>query len=218
MTDTLVLHSDKLDLLLPALHKSQLKSKAVLKDAENPFFHSKYAKLENYIEAFNEYYAPHDLTFTQTLLPINDKNFLVTTLWHVSGQWVRSYYPLLPTKPDPQTLGGCVTYAKRYALSSITGLPETDDDGEGAMHRNNAPLNQSNPKKPPITASSGSVSEAQVRRLWAIAHKQHWKQADVKKYASELGLRSEVDMTHVQYEHFCNLMQKFPKEEVSERE
>ena len=37
------------------------------------------------------------------------------------------------TKQDPQTMGSALTYARRYALSAMVGITQSDDDGERAM-------------------------------------------------------------------------------------
>jgi hypothetical protein len=36
-------------------------------------------------------------------------------------------------KQDPQAAGSAITYARRYALQSIAGIPSEDDDGQSAM-------------------------------------------------------------------------------------
>ena len=36
---------------------------------------------------------------------------------------------------DPQASGSAITYARRYALQSIAGIPTADDDAESAMLR-----------------------------------------------------------------------------------
>jgi hypothetical protein len=40
---------------------------------------------------------------------------------------------MLPmTKQDPQAAGSAITYARRYSLQSIAGIPSEDDDGNYA--------------------------------------------------------------------------------------
>jgi hypothetical protein len=36
-------------------------------------------------------------------------------------------------KQDPQAAGSAITYARRYALQSIAGVPSEDDDGQSSM-------------------------------------------------------------------------------------
>jgi hypothetical protein len=54
---------------------------------------------------------------------------------HVSGQWIESEFVLPIVKQDPQAAGSAITYARRYALQSIAGIPTADDDAESAMLR-----------------------------------------------------------------------------------
>jgi hypothetical protein len=44
-------------------------------------------------------------------------------------------YTLPTVKKDPQASGSAITYARRYALQSIAGIPTADDDAESAMLR-----------------------------------------------------------------------------------
>lgn len=40
-----------------------------------------------------------------------------------------------PAKNDPQGIGSCISYARRYALSAIIGGYAADDDGNGASNK-----------------------------------------------------------------------------------
>jgi hypothetical protein len=58
---------------------------------------------------------------------------LITTLAHLSGQWIRSYLPIINEKNNIQGLGSAITYNRRYALSAIVGIiSDEDDDGNSA--------------------------------------------------------------------------------------
>lgn len=58
---------------------------------------------------------------------------LAYKLQHVSGQAEEGMYPL-PDRGSPQELGGAITYARRYALCSVTGIaPDDDDDAAQAQ-------------------------------------------------------------------------------------
>ena len=54
---------------------------------------------------------------------------------HSSGEWLESEFVLPITKQDPQSAGAALTYARRYALQSMAGIPNADDDAESAMLR-----------------------------------------------------------------------------------
>ena len=48
---------------------------------------------------------------------------------HESGEWLQSEYLMPIVKKDPQGAGSAITYAKRYALQAMCGIPSEDDDG-----------------------------------------------------------------------------------------
>lgn len=118
-----------------AFAKTQQEMKQPLKDANNPFFKSKYVPLENVVEAITESASKNGISFTQ--FPSSDEagNVTVGTLvMHSSGEWIE-YDPIKmkPVKNDPQSIGSAITYAKRYALSAIFGITsDPDDDGNEA--------------------------------------------------------------------------------------
>lgn len=118
-----------------AFAKTQQEMKQPLKDANNPFFKSKYVPLENVVEAITESASKNGLSFTQFPSSDVDGNVTVGTLvMHSSGEWIE-YDPIRmkPVKNDPQSIGSAITYAKRYALSAIFGITsDPDDDGNEA--------------------------------------------------------------------------------------
>jgi hypothetical protein len=54
---------------------------------------------------------------------------------HKSGEWLESEFVLPIVKKDPQASGSAITYARRYALVSVAGIPTADDDAESSMLR-----------------------------------------------------------------------------------
>lgn len=106
-----------------------------MKDANNPFFKSKYVPLENVADSIVEAFAKNGFGYSQD--PTFDENGYIaveTIVMHSSGQWM-IYGPLRlkPSKVDPQSSGSVITYAKRYALSAIFGITsDQDDDGNEA--------------------------------------------------------------------------------------
>lgn len=127
--------SETITELSKAFAKTQKEMKQPLKDANNPFFKSKYVPLENVVEAITESASKNGLSFTQFPSSDEDGNVTVGTLvMHSSGEWIE-YDPIKmkPVKNDPQSIGSAITYAKRYALSAIFGITsDQDDDGNEA--------------------------------------------------------------------------------------
>ena len=134
--------SESIKELATALCLVQAEMGGAVKDSNNPFFKSSYADLTSIIKALKEPFANHGLSYVQ--LPITSeggKGIGVTTmLMHKSGEWLQSEYLLPMVKADPQGAGSAITYARRYALQAMAGIPAVDDDGEAAMLRHEPTL------------------------------------------------------------------------------
>lgn len=122
--------------LVAALHAAQGELRAVAKDATNPHFKNRYATLENVTDTARPVLQKHGIAWTQAPGELVDGAITLTTmLMHTSGQWMRSHFQMPLSKRDPQGTGSAITYACRYALMAVLGLPPTDDDAESATDR-----------------------------------------------------------------------------------
>jgi hypothetical protein len=128
-----MISSNSLKELAPALAKAQAHIKGAIKDAQNPFFKNKYADLESCVEAVKGPLLDQGLFITQTMgfIPTAGPT-LITTLMHISGEFISGEQPLCAKADDPQAMGSAISYARRYGLSAITGLVQLDDDAQGA--------------------------------------------------------------------------------------
>lgn len=62
---------------------------------------------------------------------IQKEDFLQIVLIHTSGQYIATTLSLYHDK-SMQPYGSSITYARRYAIVSLLGLPQEDDDGAAA--------------------------------------------------------------------------------------
>ena len=125
--------SENLADLAAALCAVQGELKPAIKQADNPFFKSKYVDLPGVWEAIRPLLAKNGLSVVQTFTASADGPTIVTTLIHKSGQWVSSELFLKPAKSDPQGVGSAITYGRRYALAAMVGVvADEDDDGNAA--------------------------------------------------------------------------------------
>jgi hypothetical protein len=116
--------------------KVQAELKPALKDSTNPHFKASYADLTSVVGVSRSLLTDNGLVVTQPLTVDGDNVTLVTQVTHESGQWMRSSYPVKAMKPDPQTLGSAVTYARRYAYCALVGVvTDDDDDGNAASEK-----------------------------------------------------------------------------------
>ena len=113
-----------------ALVKFHTEVGKIRKNANNPFFKSKYASLSNILDVVTPVLVQCDLNIMQ--MPVGDGE-LRTILSHVSGEIVESTSNMKITKNDPQSMGSAITYARRYAIGAILNLNiDEDDDGNQA--------------------------------------------------------------------------------------
>ena len=112
------------------------------KDGKNPHFRSNYSTLESVITAVNQG-NQFGLYFTQEIeyvyvnhIQTKSEVVVVTTVRHTNDD--NTYVSKLPiilseaNMENPQKIGSAITYAKRYTLQSVYGLPSEDDDGNKA--------------------------------------------------------------------------------------
>jgi hypothetical protein len=137
--------SADIGMLAEALSKAQGTMKAAKKDGVNPYFSSKYATMDAVWDTCREPLAANKLSVIQLLGNDGNDATLTTILAHASGQWVRSTIAVTPMRrksksegggfedaSDVQSIGGTLTYLRRYALAAIVGVVSDEDtDGEG---------------------------------------------------------------------------------------
>lgn len=134
--------SNEIGELAKALAQAQAEIMPAMKDSSNPFFKSKYADLSSVWNACRPALTKYGLAVCQTSDEISGRLMLITTLMHSSGQWIKSHMPILASKPDAQSMGSAISYARRYALAAIAGVTAEDDDGNAATRPQSVPIVQ----------------------------------------------------------------------------
>ena len=141
--------------LFKAFANFKKKLKQPLKDANNPFFKSKYVPLENVVQVVDEAMIDTGLSYIQEIEDLEEGYLRVDTIvLHESGEYiVIKGSKVKPVKNDPQSAGSATTYARRYSLSTAFGIAsDPDDDGNGASQQaknNKQPKNTQQPKAQP---------------------------------------------------------------------
>lgn len=131
--------------IAPALVKALSEIGGVGKAADNTFFKSKYATLENVIDASKPILTANGITLIQFPSSFNQGAMsLETVLLHESGEWISGdeAFGVATGKADPQAVGSALTYARRYAQMAVLNMPAVDDDGEASMPRNQPKVTQ----------------------------------------------------------------------------
>ncbi len=145
--------SESIKEIANALCKFQQEVGKIKKSANNPFFKSKYATLSDILDVIQEPLSNSGLSVMQ--LPVGE-NELETIVMHISGEFISSKYTMRPTKNDPQGVGSCITYQRRYALGAALSLNiDEDDDGNKASQKNdNAKMQKTNQSAPQTSSTS----------------------------------------------------------------
>jgi hypothetical protein len=129
------------------------------KDADNPYFKSKYSSLPAVRAAMQAAFAKHGLSVVQIPSTEGNQLKLRTLLLHSSGQKLDC--GTLSAEVDvanPQKMGSAMTYFRRYSLAAIsqTVSDEPDDDGNAASQ--------------PKTAKPAKLTGHDVVKLQAEIH------------------------------------------------
>lgn len=147
--------SDSIKELVGALVKFQTHVGKIKKDSNNPFFKSKYAALPDILDVIQQPLIECGLTINQ--FPTGT-NGLTTILSHTSGEYMMDTYIMNPAKNDPQGIGSCITYQRRYALGAVLSLNiDEDDDGNAASGNTSKPASKAPapaPAHPALTPGS----------------------------------------------------------------
>ena len=112
---------------------------AVKKDGKNPFHKSKYATIESVLDTIEQPLKEKGLGFVQCPMETGLKTIVFS---EDDTNTIESFIPYIGAT-DMQKLGSAITYARRYALVSMFGLEQEDDDG-------NLASNKTSQKAPPI--------------------------------------------------------------------
>lgn len=147
--------------LLSSLQIFSDKCPPITKDANNPFFKSKYATLDSIQEHIKPFLKLCDLVISQPTEVNEYGTFVRTYVYHVpTGQFIFGVFPVVTTKATAQDYGSAVSYAKRYSLTGLLNITIQDEDDDGN------------------TASSKQIESNQVKAIddipWLNENHESW--------------------------------------------
>ena len=123
--------------LAKSLVKFQAEVENASKKSVNPAFKSKYADLAEVLDTVRPVLAKYGFSVTQHPTFEEGSVKVETLLLHESGEWMSSTIRIPVTKQDAQGVGSAITYGRRYALASICGIAQEDDDANAASQKAN---------------------------------------------------------------------------------
>jgi hypothetical protein len=150
---------------------------AIHKNRLNPHFKSKYASLDNILEAITQPLCDAGILLVQPTVIRDDKTVLITRLIHAdSGEMMESEL-IIPTQSDPQKLGAAMTYYRRFSLCAILAIAADDDDDGTTATVNSAPKTVAlAPKKsnPAIEKAREAVADCFDELQYSTDEKMEW--------------------------------------------
>lgn len=155
--------SESIKELATALNKAQAEMSGAVKNSQSHY--STYADLYEVIQCIKTAFSNNGLSYSQFPLSEEGKAGVETILMHSSGEWISNTLMLKCQKNDPQGLGSAITYARRFSLQSIAGIPAIDDDAESAT--NIDLITKAQDAELTNMCKAKSMSMKQVKDIWA---------------------------------------------------
>lgn len=122
--------SEQINEIAAAMAKAQAEIEGATRDRENPAFRSKYADLGAVWDAIRAPLSANNIAVVQFPRIREGGGIEVETMMmHSSGQWMSEVLGMPVTKADQHGHGSSITYARRFALSSMCGVAPVDLDG-----------------------------------------------------------------------------------------
>lgn len=98
----------------------------ISKDSTNPFFNNaKYYDINALLENLQVYLEANKILLTQPLVD----GYVVTRIEDLESGEIMESSLKLPDLDNPQKIGSCITYYRRYTCASLFALQAEDDDG-----------------------------------------------------------------------------------------
>ena len=164
--------SESIKHLAAALSKAQIEMGDAELDSKNPYFKTKFASLRSIRNTCKGPLAKYGLSVSQLLGRDGERDFLETCLMHESGEYLQGRLYMHKSK-NMQEIGSCISYARRYSLSSVLGIVSEEDSVNTLDQRSMAPR-------------KGQVTEGQKKAIFAICKSKNMKLfPDLDKWSFE---------------------------------
>lgn len=176
--------------IIQALFEARKEMGPAIRDATNGNFKSRYATLNAVLAACMGPLEKQGVLVIQYPVSgdVPDMVRVITELRHVpSGEYIccatdvpmyhRKSRELGEFRPDAQAMGSAVTYGRRYALTAILGIPQEDDDGNGASvvsHRKG----DSSLRKKEASKQLEPGNDGELRKMYGMLRKKHGEDRD----------------------------------------
>lgn len=173
------------------------------KSKANPAFKSKYADLGAVMDACMDALNEHGIAVSQPLVVDEHGNMAVKTIFtHAdSGEFEETSIPLLFDKArGMQGLGGAITYARRYGMTTLAVLATDDDDGNSAVKLTTQ-------QQKAVEAANPKISDEQRQVLSEMIENTG---TDIADFCQFYKVEALVDLPMDAYGHAVGVLQRKP--------
>lgn len=177
-----------------AMAKFQAEVKNPANTADNPFYHSKYAPLNDVLNLVRPLLTKQGLSVLQSPSGDGERISVTTLILHESGEWIESdSLTLKADKATAQGAGSAITYARRYALSAMLGISSEDDDDGNYASGTNSSKGKNNGKKDQETEQN--TTSNQNIKMATDKQKTYYRKLGHEKGLSDNDLKLIIEKT-----------------------
>lgn len=172
----------------PKLLELQAQLKVVEKSETNPHFRNRYAPLDACVKEVMPKANALGLVLLQAAVPSPHPGevSVCTQILHAeSGEWMAATMVCSPKDLTPQSVGGAITYGRRYGLSMFGLLTDEDVDGEEGRKHTGAATATHNPA--PAPATNRATGQPPAQEVSSDEHHGILEKVDVKTGQSAKG-------------------------------
>lgn len=142
-----------------AAAQAEIRNPEKTRTADTGKYKYNYADIGDVLSAVLPVLSKHGLSVMQPTKIVDGSILLITRVAHKDGASIESEYPVCSLNGNHQAMGAAMTYARRYALTSLIGVAAVDDlDGEGAADVGEGPRH-----KMSASAAKSEIDWAQVQ-------------------------------------------------------
>lgn len=191
----------------------------VPKNNYNSFGKYNYRSCEDIVEAVKPLAKKHNvlLTLTDGIAYLGDRYYVEATAKLIDLEsdnviTVTGYAREEENKKGmdgSQVTGAASSYARKYALNGMFAIDDTKDSDATNTHGNE----QDKPKPTQSTTPSQGLTEAQIKRFYAIAKKSGYESEEIKGRVEKKYKKKLSDFSKKEYDEAINIIEMHPKKE-----
>ena len=182
----------------------------------NDFGKYKYRSCEDILEAVKPLLHKHScvITLSDSIQNVGDRYYISATATFIDAETGEKIEVVSSAREsenkkgmdESQITGTASSYARKYALNGLLCIDDTKDADATNTHENI--IDKTNKKE------KSALTDAQIKRAYAIATSVNKSTDDVKKYIKKKwGKESLKDLTKKEYEELCKALESAkPKE------